>query len=255
MTALVAAAVLGSTLPASPDLDDVEKGKAFARRVSRTDLQRVFGIEPSSGKQKTIHQLIEPFQVSIGRWSTGFEKITVEYGIELTPQLIGQWLGFLAERELWAPNELETRWESLRDKMGGRRYFIVVLSAFPRKATLGFGDQVAQSDLETKQVIFTLESSMGRTEPSGFLVHGRRASTLKEIGEIPWWTLTPFEEELTSVFEGQYKAPVIQRGDYHRVWWMIWSDTDLGQGPVTLKIASQRKVREATFEASSDTGS
>lgn len=247
MTALIAAITLSLTFPPSPILDEVEAGKAFARTVIKTDGERALGLKPGSGRHETLFNLVEPFKKPLGYWSDGGRKLEVEYGIEISPALVSRWLGYLSVRELWDDQELELRWDSIRAKVEGKRFFVVVLSAFPTQPRFGIGEDVPQSDIETKQVIFTLESSMGRTEPNAILFHHRRSKGKGDLEEVPWWTLTPFEAELTSVFQGPYEVPIIQRGDYYRTWWLIWSHTDLGDGDVTMKIASKRKIRVAEF--------
>ncbi len=248
MTPFLVATLFLSTLPEDPVLDEVEKGGQIARSVAKTDLEARLGLFPGSGRALGVEHVFGTFQKPMGWWSDGGRKVAVEWGVEFSPALVSRWLGYLKARELWDDRELGVRWESIRETMGSRRYFVVALSAFPTQARLGFGDERRQGDEETRDVIFTLESSMGRTEPNAMLVLARRAKGKGELEETPWWQVTPFGEELTGVFEGTYSEPVIERGDYYRTWWLVWSETDLGAGEVKLKVASKRKVRVGVFE-------
>lgn len=235
------------TLPDAPLLDEVEAGARIGRTVVQTDLEKRLDLVPGSGRQMGVEHVFEPLTVPMGWWSDGGRKLAVEWGLELSPALLSRWLGYLRERELWEEQELDRRWGRLREMVGSRRFFVVALSAFPTQPRLGLGEERRQGDEETRDVIFTLESSMGRTEPSAVMVHSRRARGKGELEAVPWWQMTPVGPEVTGVFEREYSSPLIERGDYYRTWWLVWSETDLGAGEVTMKVASKRKVRVGVF--------
>lgn len=248
MTPLLAALALAYTFPARPVLDEVERGRVVARTVAKNDLELRSGVFAGSGRLLGIDRVLDPFEHEIGWWNEGFRKIPVEYVIELEPKLLSRWLGYLAERELWSEGELENRWNEVGRVVLGKRYFVVVLSAFPTKDKLGIGDDSHQSPEETRDVIFAIDSSMGRTEPQAAMISFQRAGGRGDLEDVPWWSMTPLGDVLTSKFQGEYAPKRFSLGDYYRAWWLVWTDSDLGEGPVTLKIASKRKIRSTTFK-------
>src|SRR5690606_29978977 len=130
-------------------------------------------------------------------------------------ELSSRWLGYLAERELWDAGELSKRWESIQETVGDRRMFFVVLSAYPTQPRYFIGEEQVQSPEETREVIFQFETSMGLIRPSAMMVLSRRTKSKSEMEEVPWWSASPFKREFSSVFDGEYCPPIIERGNYY----------------------------------------
>lgn len=247
MTLAIAVAYSLYIFPSEPDLDAFEAGQSLGRRVNRNDFAKVTASDSGSAEIIRIDQILGKDRVDLGWWNEGFRKVPVEYGIELSPRLLSKWMGYLSSRELWSIGELNSRWSSIRAKGDGKRAWLIALSAFPTKTKFGLGDDESQSTEETKSIKFVLDSSMGRTEPSARMIHERRAQSRHELDQVPWWQFTPFGRELTFEFAKPYETPIIERGEFYRTWWLLWTESDLGKGPATIKIASQRKIRTAVF--------
>lgn len=246
MTTLVLAA-LGYSFPARPLLDEFEAGQKVAGVVRRNEFTKALKVRSMTAERTGLESVLKPDLKAIGWWSEGVRKIPVEFAVELEPRLISRWLGYLNERELWMDGEADRRWEAIREKSLGSRLFVVILSSYPTRRHLGMGDEEPNPTDEITDVRFVLDGSAGRIEPQARMVYRQRADRKSVLDEVPWWQFTPYASALTFSFEPKFEAPLIDRGDYARAWWLVWSDVDLGAGPLSLKIASRRKIRSAEF--------
>jgi hypothetical protein len=240
--------LLGSAFGEAPNQQQVELGRKLARQYDRDHWQRQLELPPNTGQLASIVEVYRDDRRVLGTWSEGIRKLDVEWAIRLSPELMSRWLGFMSEREAWGDGELDRRWNSVKQQIGDRPVFMVLLSAFPRKERLGLGETFAPSTDEIDNIRVVFEQKGRRIEASAYEVWRQRAETRSELDQVPWWQFTRLKDDLTSMFDKGYEPPIIQRGDYYRTWTWVTPASDVEEATLTLKIVSKRKVRETTFE-------
>lgn len=249
-------AVLGGWFGDEPIADQVEIGKRIAGKFDQDQWERQLNIPPTSAKRTDIVEILGDDRKAIGQWSEGVRKLDVEWVVRLSPELMSRWFGYLSLREAWPEGELERRWGSVRQELGNKPVYILVLSAFPKKELFGLGETVSPTTDEMTNVRIVFEQGGRNIETMSYEIWDQRAETRSELDSVPWWQFTRLKPELTSMFETGYEPPIVQRGDYYRNWRWVVPTTDLAEGDVILKVLSKRKVRFAKFTssvASSDT--
>ncbi len=240
--------LLSSSFGEEPIQPQVELGKKLARQYDRDHWQKQLELPPNTGQLASITEVYREDRRVLGTWSEGVRKLDVEWAIRLSPELMSRWLGFMSEREAWGDGEITYRWNSVKQLIGKRPVFLVILSAFPRKEMLGLGDSHAPSTEELDNIRVVFEQDGRRIESSTYEVWRQRAQTRSELDQVPWWQFTRLKSDLTSLFESQYEPPIIQRGDYYRTWSWVTPATDVEEAKLTLKIVSKRKIRETSFD-------
>lgn len=231
-----------------PNLDAFEEGVLLAKRIRANDFARVIASDSGTAEIVGLDKVFEKDRIAIGWWNEGFRKVPVEFVTELSETALSRAVGYLSVRDLWKDSDVERAWSQVKAKGDGKRAWIVALSAFPTKTKFGLGDDLTPELDELVNIKFALDGSMGRVEPHARLVHERRAKSKVELDGVPWWEFSPFAQPLKFEMAKPYEVPLIERGDYYRVWWLVWTDCELGKGTTSLKIASRRKVREAIFD-------
>lgn len=228
-------------------MTEYELGRAIARQVDRDHWRRQLNVGGDTSQLAQIGEVFRGDQVAIGQWSEGLRKLDVEWVIRLSPEMISRWFGYLSVREAWPVGESERRWAKMSQEMGIGPVYIVILSAFPKKEMLGFGDSIAPSTEEIENVRIVFDDDGRQVEAVSYELLSTRAKSRSDLDALPWWQFSRLDPYVTMEFEKRYEEPMIPRGDYHRSWrWvvpngMIWSDR------VTVKILSRRKIRSAHF--------
>lgn len=237
-----------------PNMVEVSRGQKIAAKWDRDHWRRQLELPPETSQLTDISEVFQEDRVVLGTWSEGWRKLDVEWAILLSPQLISRWLGFLSVREAWPEGELVRRWEWVRQEIGDRPVFIVILSAFPKKELLGLGDTTAPSTDELENIRIVFETHGRVTEAMSYELLTTRAESRSRIDSVPWWQLTRLDGALTFEFEKRFEEPLIPRGDFHRSWrWVVPMD-ELVCSRTTLKIVSRRKIRSAGFSLVSNSG-
>lgn len=244
---LVAAVCLSTFFPERPLEQEFQKGQQLALSVRRDGPSRHLRYPADSAELVSPEAVYKPFRKPIGWWSDGFRKLECEWVLPVEPKMLSVWLGYLKVRDGWQAGEEQGRWEKLSQKATGKNPYIVILSSFPSQPTLGLGEQRPNNDGETEDVTFLFESAVGRTSGQAVKFLCVKGKSRENLEAVPWWQQSPLANELTALHAAPYEAPVIQRGSYARTWWWVWTDDELGDGPVTLKVLSRRKIRTVTF--------
>ena len=243
---LCAFALLVAGFPNAPLADQVALGRELARKEPRLEIRDLFrSPEPRS----SLSRIWGPERQVIGLWSNGYQKTPVEHVLWISPALVSRWMGFLDSREYWEDEELASRWASTAKLLGGRKTFIVQLTAFPKMPTYGVGDYERTSPEEIENVRFVYTSGE-RSEPMQAqqlaLWESRDRSDLENF---PWWQYLPLGRFLT----GEFEQPVIDEplplGDYYRAWYVV-SVPENEDTSFEVRVLSRRKERVAEFKAS-----
>jgi len=247
MLPLIVATCSAHLFPSEPIASEVELGRKIALRHDQDDWQRKIGLIPMTAQLAKIEEVYRDDRIVLGTWNEGVRDLDVEWVIRISPELISRWFGFLEARELWPAGELESRWHSFNQQIGKKPVYVVVLSAFPKKTTFGLGDDQKPTLDEIEDVRIVFESGEQRVETSSLEIYRQRAKTRSELDQVPWWTFTRLDRELTERFAIPFEPPIVQRGNYYRIWRWVTPNDELEAGAVTIKIASRRKIRSATF--------
>lgn len=254
LASLCAIAALGTSsgafFPSSILTSEFERGRAIALRRSADDWQRRTNIGPLSGELQTITDILEQDRKAIGTWNQGLRKVDVEFVVRFSPELISRWFGFLSAREGWQKGQEVRLWQEVREQISDRPTFLVVLSTFPSQQMFGSGEEIKNPTDEMLDVVIQFESEVGITPADVDLLKTRRAKGRGELDAVRWWEFSPLAEQLRFAFDRPQEDPIIQRGDFHRAWYWVTTNEALGDGPVTLKVLSRRKIRSATFPVS-----
>ncbi|MDI9641344.1 hypothetical protein QPK87_06695 [Kamptonema cortianum] len=243
-SAFALAVALG--FPEEPVEGSFLEGQALATRQHGIEPFHSLRVSSPTAERARIPSIYQRDQKVIGTWFDRTKKIETEWVLSLTPNLVSRWLGYLDIREGWTQDEAQTRWKSIRNEIAGREVFLVTLSAFPSQSPFGVFEERANSPEETVQVRFLIESAEGRQELQAFLLHSRRAKSRQELDSVAWWDYSPFAKQLSFSMAGRDEPPLIQRGDYYRTWWWVWTDEPLPES-YELKVLSVRKIRTARF--------
>lgn len=247
MIPFIVATYSATAFPSEPITSEVELGRKIGMRHDMDDWEYKIGRIPATAELAKIEEVYRDDRIVLGTWNEGIRDLDVEWAIRLSPPLMSRWCGFLEARELWPTNEINTRWNSITSGLGRKPVYVIVLSAFPKKTTFGLGDDQKPTLDEIEDVKIVFETNGRMVESSSFEIYRQRAKTRSELDQVPWWTFTRLSNDLTQKFEKPFEPPIIQRGNYYRIWRWVTPNDDLGTGPVTIKIASRRKICSATF--------
>jgi hypothetical protein len=230
-----------------PVWDQVTLGRKISQRWDRDHWRAQLELPPENSQLADVSEVFREDRKVLGTWSEGIRKLDVEWAVSVSPRLVSRWLGFLAEREAWPTGEVERRWGVIRQMLRDRQTFVVILSAFPHREMLGLGDTkpAKREEMEDFRLVF---QAAGQTFESGVTeIAAMRAETRGELDRMPWWQFSPLAGLVGSPFETRFEPPVLERGEYYRRWYWVRPELELPHMDVTLRIASRRKNRLATF--------
>lgn len=246
--AMLATISLGLAMfPEAPIESEVGVGRELARKTLRQGVTKHIASLSGQAQLERPDVLFARSRVPIGSWSDGFRKVDVEWVVPIDAELCSRWMGYLDVRDGWTGDEMSVKWSAIRSELAGKRAFVVILSAFPTKPTLGLGETKRTTEDETEDVRFVFETPVGKREAGSVHLASVRTKGKGELDLVPWWQATPIGLELQPAFEPVYERPLVSRGDYRRSFWWVWTEDDFGDGALTLSVLSRRKIRSATF--------
>lgn len=232
-----------SGFPSAPIKAELEAGRRIARAKPGPSLGDLFR---ASSPRAAASRIWGCEKRPVGWWSNGYEQKPVEYVVWLSPDLVSRWFGLLSAREYWPDALLQARWDEVSEAIGGRRVFIVQLSAFPKMPTYEIGDYQRTVPDETLDVRFVYTAKGTAREMDAIQMAAWQSRDRASLDGFAWWQVLPFGDALTGEFEGRPQEPPLPVGDYHRSWYLVWAD-DVDDPTFEVRVLSKRKERVAKY--------
>lgn len=185
--------------------------------------------------------------ITIGFRSDGFTQRAAERAIWLSPNFVSRWMGFLAEREGWTPEEIQKHWASAAELCGPKPTFLVRLVSFPKVDPLA-EDQSGGGDPAVTHLSRAVAKWGDQFAPLlGRLIdesQDRDAATV----EKPWYTLDPM---VSAFAPAGAPEPEDSRGvgDYLASWYFLQASMPVAFGAkeMNLRFIAGSKERIARF--------
>lgn len=182
----------------------------------------------------------------LGVWSTGSERVIIEAALPLTGESVSRWIGFLAERDRLAADEVEDRWREAGKVLAGRTAVALILSSYPKRSTLSIGEE-SGPDLSALQVRRIEVVRNGVPEAaSHFVCLDIRARERRRVEEAAWWLWTPLTSALASPGDKSVLPPAL--GDYRRrVVWLEFSGEWREGDRLGIAIVLPKRTKKAEW--------
>lgn len=184
---------------------------------------------------------------TIGTWTNGSSKQSVEHATWISPELVSRWLGFNEAREFWDQDVLQTKWLMARHKISGSLNFVVELSAFPKLPFQGTGEYQKPRFDSYDNVRFVLTNDGRHWNMNSRVIRQMQGRQKADIEHWPWWLETPIGACLATEHDTLPDAP-LPFGDFNRTyyWVEIPIPNEIGE-TFELRVLSKGKERVAKF--------
>lgn len=197
--------------------------------------------------QSEITSILGQESKTIGTWTNGSSKQSVEHATWISPELVSRWLGFNEAREFWDQDVLPTKWQMVRHKMSGKLNFVVELSAFPKLPFQGTGEYQKPRFDSYDNVRFVLTSDGRFWNMNARQIRQIQGRKQADVDHWPWWLDTPISACLATEHDTPPDPP-LPFGDFNRTYY--WVDlpipAEIGE-TFELRVLSKGKERVAKY--------